>query len=197
MDSAVTWAQQALPDAERCRAAALAAAGGAVEEGATWPYCWPGGERLALDLANLTQHLPRHTTVVDLGCGRGLLGMVAIYLGFNHVTFADGDPLPLTLLAESLSPYPHSKTALVNWGQAVPGGRAELLLGGDVLYRPQYHDHLLATIAESLSDQGCAYLGDPRSQIEADFASRAQRHGLHCHSELRPGPYTLCTLRRR
>ena len=36
-----------------CRQAALQAESGAVEEGATWPYLWPGGLRLAADLDQL------------------------------------------------------------------------------------------------------------------------------------------------
>ena len=35
-----------LPSEEACRQAALNAESGAVEEGATWPYLWPGGLRL-------------------------------------------------------------------------------------------------------------------------------------------------------
>ena len=43
-----------LPSEASCRQAALNAERGSVEEGATWPYLWPGGLRLAEDLIDHT-----------------------------------------------------------------------------------------------------------------------------------------------
>ena len=186
--------QAALPAEDQCRAAALAAAQGSVEDGATWPYLWPGGLRLAADLCQLLPAPDPQLLVVDLGCGRGLLGMMALMLGFERVVFADGDALPLSLIEPCLQPFPQARCQTVVWGEALAGDAATLILGGDILYRPTYHPALLATIAGSLSAQGQALLGDPRHGIEADFPAQAASAGLHCDCELRPGPYTLCRL---
>ncbi|TVR45710.1 MAG: methyltransferase domain-containing protein [Planctomycetota bacterium] len=190
---ALERAHQRLPDEALCRQRAQAATSGAVETGATWPYLWPGGLRLAADLSELVHPDPR-LRVVDLGCGRGLLGMLALEMGFQEVCFADGDPLPLACLDAQLTDAPGAHTALVHWGQALPGPGADLILGGDVLYRPEYHDQLLATIAASLNRHGQALLSDPRSCLEAHLPDLATAHGLHLSMEERPGPYTLLRL---
>lgn len=207
LERARSW----LPNEDACRQAALEAAegdnvadgadgaDGAVEDGATWPYLWPGGTRLAEDLDQLLpQSLAarRALHVVDLGCGRGLLGLVALAMGFEQVTFVDGDSAPLRLLAPQLSAFPRASCQTVVWGQAIPGPGADLILGGDVLYRPAYHDQLIATIAASLSPHGRALLGDPRSVIEPQLSTLADAHGCLWDQQQRPGPYTLGILSR-
>lgn len=181
-----------LPDEAACRAVAQAQTVGEVEEGATWPYLWPGGLRLAADLAAL---LPPPTgRLLDLGCGRGLLGMQAWLLGWRRITFADGDPAALGMLQDCLKDMPEADCQLLEWDKALVGPSYDVILGGDILYRPEYHASLLACIASQLSNQGQALLADPRSQIEANLGQLACRNGLDLSIEQRPGPYTLCRL---
>jgi ribosomal protein L11 methyltransferase len=54
----------------------------------------------ALCLEWLDQHPPKNKTVIDFGCGSGILGIAAILLDASHVLFTDIDPqaLDATLL---------------------------------------------------------------------------------------------------
>ena len=159
MDELIEQAIAMLPSEADCRQAALDAEIGAVEEGATWPYLWPGGLRLAADLDQLIpfdSDSKQRLRVVDLGCGRGLLGALAAVMGFQRVRLIDGDPTPLALLRAGFSTSQQLSCDVVEWGKAIPGEAADILLGGDVLYRPEYHEALIRTIAESLSPQGFA-----------------------------------------
>ena len=190
-----------LPSEASCRQAALNAERGSVEEGATWPYLWPGGLRLAEDLIDHTadflpmdQNSLEHAHVVDLGCGRGLLGMLALCLGFQRVSFMDGDDLPLGLIAQQLSDFPKAQCRLLEWGGPIPGDAADILLGGDVLYRPAYHNSLLHSISESLAPNGIAYLGDPRKKVEENLSEVAEQHGLDYKHMLRQNNYSLVQL---
>ena len=188
-----------LPSEEACRKAALKSESGTVEEGATWPYLWPGGLRLAEELAELLpsdETSKRHKHLIDLGCGRGLLGMAALCLSFQRVSFIDGDELPIKLIAKELASFPQARCQLLEWGQSVPGDKADILLGGDVLYRPEYHNSLLRTISESLKPNGVAFLGDPRNKLEGHLPTIAEQNGLDCKIELRPGGYSLCSLKK-
>ena len=195
LEQAIAW----LPSEAACREAALTANGGMVEEGATWPYLWPGGLRLAADLSTLLPtdaHSLQSAHVVDLGCGRGLLGMAALALGFRRVTFVDGDSSPLDLLRPLLNNFPGASCATVSWGQAISGDGADYILGGDVLYRPEFHPALLRSIANSLKTYGIAYLGDPRSQLENNLPELAANQDCLLTTSHRPGPYSLCTITR-
>jgi len=49
----------------------------------------------ALCLEWLDQHPPRNKTVIDFGCGSGILGIAAILLDATHVLFTDIDPQAL------------------------------------------------------------------------------------------------------
>ena len=154
----ISQADCLLPSEEACRKAALKSESGTVEEGATWPtsvadYAWPSN----MELLPSDETSKRHKHLIDLGCGRGLLGMAALCLSFQRVSFIDGDELPIKLIAKELAPFRQARCQLLEWGQSVPEDKADILLGGDVLYRPEYHNSLLRTISESLKPNGVAF----------------------------------------
>jgi predicted nicotinamide N-methyase len=136
----------------------------------------------------------RSRRVADLGCGRGALGLTALTLGAQDVLFADASPVAIdfvdrALLANRLSgravAVPHT------WGGALPGAPYALLLGGDILYRPELFPALIATIAASLAPDGLCLLSDPRQRLEDGLPGLAARHGLDWRCERRPAGYTL------
>ena len=192
-----------LPDEQHCRALALQAqeAGNSgVEDGATWPYLWPGGLRLAADLPQLLQEHPTPSSTLDLGCGRGLLGFAAMHWGLPRVTCVDGDAQAVAAVGQQARNLglDQLQAQLHAWdGSAIPGGPFACILGGDVLYRPQFHRALLRTVAAQLRRDGEAWLADPRQQLEPQLPIIAAELGLTWSHSLRPGPYSLCRLRWR
>lgn len=156
---------------------ALRAATAAGDERPTWAYPWPAGERLAALLPELTTC--RDHRVCDLGCGRGLLGLRAALLGAAEVVFCDGSLHPLGFLDAVIAANRlHARSQLHQWGTAIPGRPFSLILGGDILYRPECFALLLTSIARSLSPQGTALLSDPRHSLEAELPALAAAAGL-------------------
>lgn len=165
------------------------------DERPTWAYTWPAGLRLLGDLAELIDL--RGLRVCDLGCGRGLLGLAALQLGAASVHFCDASETVLSYVQECLdhnglsqrsSCHPH------RWGTPIPGAPFDLILGGDILYRPECFTELLDSIATGLSQEGQALLADPRQKLEKELSALAIARSLRTTIQ-RHKTYTLINFR--
>ena len=166
----------------------------------TWAYPWPAGERLAQDLLTLqdTSSPLRGGRIAELGCGRGRSGLTALMNGAGSVRFCDLAPEPLTYVQEALHlNHLHDRGSVCRhaWGETVPDGPYQVILGADILYRPAYQQALLTSIAHSLAPGGWALLADPRTTLEQELPIFAAELGLTWGTTRRPGPYTLALLR--
>ena len=104
----------------------------------TWAYDWPAGLRLAHNLGELYQLQGKK--VCDLGCGRGTLGLCALQLGAAHVDFCDGSAQVLSYVQKVLDCNHFLDTAQCHvhqWGKPLPLKSYDIILGGDILYRPE------------------------------------------------------------
>lgn len=146
-------------------------------------YCWPAGNRLSRDLHLVIDCAGRR--IVDLGCGTGQCGRRAKELGASVVVFADGNPTAVAALG--------ADAVLHQWGDPIPGAPYDLILGGDILYRPQCFAALLHSVSLGLARQGIALLADPRPVLEPELPDLAQAAGLTWTVERR-SDYTLATL---
>jgi predicted nicotinamide N-methyase len=166
----------------------------------TWAYPWPAGERLARDLQALRDTIPalHGGRIAELGCGRGRSGMTALVLGAASVRFCDLAPEPLTYVEHALRQNrldDRGSVAQHAWGDVVPDGPYDVILGADILYRPAFQQALISSIAQSLTPDGWALLADPRTTVEHDLPILAAEHGLTWAASRRPGPYTLILMR--
>jgi predicted nicotinamide N-methyase len=171
-----------------------APAHGAPASDGTGGYAWPAGLHLARDLAALVDC--RGLVVCDLGCGGGALGCAALAHGAAAVHFCDADQGALAracAAAAALGAGARAHAHRHAWGAPLPVAACDAILGGDILYRPECHDALLATIASGLAPTGVALLADPRVRLEEDLARRAQAHGLSWRTERR-SDFTLARL---
>lgn len=155
---------------------------------ATWRYDWPAGGRLLAELDQVVD--PRGLSVIDLGCGSGRLGMWAHQRGAARVVFADLSP---TALAAVRARLPTAETLVHRWGEALP--TADLVLGGDILYRPALFPALIGSLVSALAGGGTALLADPRTRLEADLPALCAQAGLTWTTERRGGAYTLARVR--
>lgn len=112
--------------------------------GTTGLRTWEAGMYLGEFLS--TYELPG--TICEVGCGTGLVGILAHKLNPNHkIIFTDGDvnllnALPDTLTTNDVHNYDIQP---VLWGQSlVP--QADYLIGGDVTYDSRAHGDLISTI---------------------------------------------------
>lgn len=161
----------------------------------TWAYPWPAGERLARDLAAVVD--PAGLRLAELGCGRGRCGLTALLLGAAHATFCDLAPEPLAYVRDALAANrlaERGSTAIHAWGDPVPGGPFDLIIGADILYRSAFHRALLTSVAGALAPGGRCLLADPRVKLEEDLPDIAAELGLRWRQERRPGDYTLVEL---
>ncbi len=161
----------------------------------TWAYPWPAGERLATDLPALLD--VRGLPIAELGCGRGHSGLTCLALGAARVLFCDlhEEPLAYVRTALAINGFDsRGRTGLHRWGEPLPDGPWPLILGADILYRPDFHARLLTSIALGLAPDGLALLADPRRELEPDLPELARHAGLTRDTERRPGPYTLVRL---
>ena len=155
---------------------------------ATWRYDWPAGGRLLAELDALVD--PGGLSVLDLGCGRGRLGAWARGRGAARVLFADLSP---TALAAVTARFADAETLLHRWGDLLPP--VDLVLGGDILYRPALFPALIDSLASALAGGGRALLADPRSSLEPELPGLCAQAGLRWSAERRPGAYTLVRIR--
>ena len=164
------------------------------DERPTWAYDWPAGQRLAADLT----HFSLPDRVADLGCGRGLLGLTALQHGCREVLFADASAVVLEYVQEVLKLNNFdAEVAVHKWGEPLPGGQWPCILGGDILYRPECFKDLMYSLAQSLTEDGYAYLSDPRRQCEPELQELAADNGLILTVD-RPGDrYSLLMLRKK
>ncbi len=160
----------------------------------TWRYPWPAGTRLAGDVALLTEFRGRRCC--ELGCGRGAVGRAALAAGAAEVLFLDISPEPLALLADELGHDPRVRTARHAWGDPVPDGPYDLVLGGDILYRPPYFRRLIHSVGLALDGGSTALLADPRTTLEPELFDAIAAEGLTATQERREAGYTLLRLRR-
>ncbi len=158
-------------------------------------YAWPAGDRLARDLPTLLTC--GGLRVLDLGCGRGHLGLSALRMGAAEVVFADGNP-EVRAGVEAVCAANGFKAPVIaqNWGDAVAGAPFDIVLGGDLLYRPEQFPALLTTIRAALDENGLALLSDPRLRLEQELPGLAHAAALTWCSERRRD-YTLVRVRPR
>ncbi len=175
-------------------------AGDDVEPGGadlTWAYAWPAGERLGGELAAVVDCTGRR--VADLGCGRGNLGLRALQLGARQVGFCDGSMRPLTWIRAVVTANHYAGRADCHqhvWGTPLPDGPWDVILGGDILYRPECVPAIVASVAASLAAGGVALLSDPRTEPDDGLRQAALAHGLVLDYERRITGYTVVRLSR-
>jgi predicted nicotinamide N-methyase len=165
----------------------------------TWAYPWPAGLRFSAVLARFADCRARR--IADLGCGRGNLGLTALLASAAQVVFADRSATALAFVEAVLGANGLAARGLIarhEWGTPIPGAPFDLILGGDILYRPAFFPHLLASIAHSLASDGHALLADPRQRLDAELPDLAAAAGVTwdiIHQE--PGWGTVVKVQRR
>jgi predicted nicotinamide N-methyase len=138
-----------------------------------WAHLWSGARVLA-------DAVPRGAaTAIELGCGRGLPGLVAAARG-ARVTFVDHVLAPLAFVRASA--VANGLTAIDTVAADATGaavrGRFELVLVAELLYDRALFGAFAATIRDRLAPGGIALLADAARIDTRQFYPELDRVGL-------------------
>jgi ETFB lysine methyltransferase len=142
-----------------------------------WADLWPSAVVLARRLAAMRSG---GRTLLELGCGAGLVATAAALSGFD-VTATDyyEDSLLFTRLNVARNGGSEPTVRLVDWRDLPPDlGTFDVVVASDVLYEHTYGAVVAAAIARALRPTGLAILADPGRVAAGDFVDAARRRGL-------------------
>ncbi|HEV2146017.1 MAG TPA: methyltransferase domain-containing protein [Longimicrobiaceae bacterium] len=122
---------------------------------------WPAAIALAHEVASRPEDF-RGRTVLELGAGTGLPGIVAASLG-ARVVQTDRHEVPMSVCRRNgerngVGAIEHRLADWTDWHDA---GRYDWILGSDVLYREAMHPHLRRIFEANLAPGGRVLLTDP------------------------------------
>lgn len=137
---------------------------------------WPAAIMLAEYIANETTG-PHNA--LEIGCGLGLVSMVAARLGWSVVA---GDHEPSSLIFARHNAQRNDTGDLrfieLDWNAPPTGSRFSRILGADILYQLNNHAPVLACIKQLLDKDGVALVSDPNRGVADRFPEAAQSAGF-------------------
>lgn len=148
-----------------------------------WADLWPSALGLSYYLVQHCQQLLKDASVLELGCGLGLPGLVAAQLGAK-VTFTDYVEAALDFAQQNLAlnqktlHRPHFQR--LDWRTIPPEmPRFNYLLAADVAYEKRFFTPLYDSIRRLLVPGGCCYLSEPGRAIAKEFLAGFQEAGFY------------------
>ena len=125
-------------------------------------------------------------SVLELGCGIGLSGVVAAALGGRVLaTDHDAGALAAAKRTAEINGVSGVETAVGDWLDWRVPGRFEVILGADVAYDADDHAALLGVLDAALAPGGAVLLADPGRTAQAGFLVLARAAGWDVTSEPR------------
>ena len=143
-----------------------------------WAYLWPGAHLLAEAVDR--EPWQGGTEALEIGCGLGLAGLVALGRGLR-VRFTDYDEAPLRFAARSaeLNGFPPGtfSTARLDW-RDLPEERYPIILGADVLYESKLVPLVADLLARLLAPDGLALIAGPYRVAAEGLEACLKERGL-------------------
>jgi predicted nicotinamide N-methyase len=124
-----------------------------------WADLWPAARMLAR--AVLREAWPEGATALELGCGLGLPGIVALARGLR-VIFSDCDRTAVRMAGENatLNGFTNFKLLPMDWRFPPPGLQVPIVLASDLAFERRHVDPLVAVITAVLAPDGLCLLTD-------------------------------------
>jgi predicted nicotinamide N-methyase len=125
-----------------------------------WTDLWPGAWMLAKAIAQAKWDLGLE--VLELGCGLGLPGIVALSCGLQ-VTFSDYDATALRFAAENarLNGFHDFRLMQLDWRCPPANLHFPLILAADLTYEMRNVEPLVTLVKTMLQESGSCLLTDP------------------------------------
>ena len=130
---------------------------------------WPSSLALAHEIASRAESL-RGKTLLELGAGVGLPGLVAQHLG-AAVVQTDFDPMALSVcvLNAEVNQIEGVVCRQADWREFEDEGRYDFIIGSDILYGVPLHPDLLRIFQTRLAPGGHVLIADPSRQGSTEF----------------------------
>jgi predicted nicotinamide N-methyase len=124
-----------------------------------WADLWPVSRMLAR--AILREDWPAGTTALEVGCGLGLPGIVALSKGIR-VVFSDCDQTAVRFAASNarLNGFRDFETLAMDWRHPPEERRFPLILCSDLCYERRHVEPVVALVAKLLTPEGVCLLTD-------------------------------------
>jgi predicted nicotinamide N-methyase len=142
-----------------------------------WADLWPAARMLAKVL--LHEPVAPGTEALEVGCGLGLPGIVALARGLK-VTFSDYDACALRFAADNahLNGFHDFQLLQLDWRNPPAGLRMPLILASDLIYELRNVPPLVAFVKKVLAPGGACLLTD-QDRIPAHALRQSlAEHGL-------------------
>ena len=132
-----------------------------------WAELWPSAQMLGEAL--LQQSWPAGLTALEIGCGVGLPGVVALSLGMQ-VIFSDYDATAVEFAAQNArdNGFSNFETLPLDW-RVPPDLQVPLILAADVIYEERNIPPLVAFIQAVLAADGTCLVSDPDRSTRGGF----------------------------
>ena len=159
-----------------------------------WAELWPASQMLGSALhaqqSELANRLEPGATVLEIGCGVGLSGIVALSLGYR-VIFSDYDETAVDFAARNAiaNGFENFETLPLDW-RTPPDFQAPLILAADVIYEERNIEPLIAFIQTVLTPEGLCLISDPDRSTRGGFCYALKRASLKFQKQkaTAPGP---------
>ena len=124
-----------------------------------WTDLWPAARMLAKVLIH--EPLPAGAETLEIGCGLGLAGIVALTRGLR-VTFSDYDTAALAFAAHNarLNGFTDFRVLRLDWRQPPQDLRVPVVLGSDLIYEVSSVEPLVGLLGRVLQPGGLALVTD-------------------------------------
>jgi len=124
-----------------------------------WTELWPAARMLAK--AILREPWPAGIEALEIGCGLGLPGIVALSKGLR-VAFSDYDATALRFAADNaqLNGFDNFRVLQMDWRDPPADLRVPVVLGSDLIYEPRNVEPLVSLIRRVLAPDGFCLLTD-------------------------------------
>jgi SAM-dependent methyltransferase len=149
-----------------------AADGGAAETA-------PVGSRRHGDAEHAARRRSKRRSLLELGCGLGLVSLVALERGFD-VTACDYERDALAFVRENArrNGLPVPDLRYIDWRESYDDLRADRIVASDVLYETRNHRPIGEFVRRHLRPGGTAWIVDCYRQTADAFDSIARHCGL-------------------
>ena len=150
-----------------------------------WAELWPAAVAMAQYTA---QRLPlAGRRVLELGCGLGLVGIVAALHG-ARVLCTDYEAAALDFARHNArrNACTHMRFQLMDWRRPALRRRYDYILASDVIYEARNFGPLVAILRRYLARGGIALFSEPGRVNAVPFFALVRQYGLTCKTEIWP-----------
>lgn len=156
-----------------------------------WANLWPGAILLAEEVARWPHVAPSEPApnVLELGCGLGLVGLVASDLGYRViVSDYEDDALTFVLRSAEHNRIAAPEVRFVDWRERYTDLRLDRIVAADVLYETRHLRPVAEFIQHHLAPGGFALICDANRSVANDFETIARHCNLHVECTPRSRP---------